>query len=64
MNQRTDMSCWAASAAMVVGWRDRICLDPAAIAAGTGDWAGYANDRINAYQVCRGAPFGAMAGER
>jgi hypothetical protein len=49
---------------MVVGWRDRICLDPAAIAAGTGDWAGYANDRINAYQVCRGAPFGAMAGER
>jgi hypothetical protein len=43
MNQRTDMSCWAASAAMVVGWRDRICLDPAAIAAGTGDWAAYAN---------------------
>jgi len=43
MNQRTNMSCWAASAAMVVGWRDRVCIDPAAIAAGTGDWAAYAN---------------------
>jgi hypothetical protein len=43
MNQRTDMSCWAASAAMVVGWRDRVCIVPSAIAAGTGDWAAYAN---------------------
>jgi hypothetical protein len=42
-NQLTDMSCWAASAAMVVGWRDRICINPSAIAAGTGDWAAYAN---------------------
>ncbi len=42
-NQMTNMSCWAASAAMVVGWRDRVCIDPAAIAAGTGTWAAYAN---------------------
>ncbi len=42
-NQLTDMSCWAASAAMVVGWRDRLSIDPSAIAAGTGDWAAYAN---------------------
>lgn len=41
-NQLTDMSCWAASAAMVVGWRDRMSIDPSAIAAGTGDWAAYA----------------------
>jgi Papain-like cysteine protease AvrRpt2 len=42
-NQATNMSCWAASAAMVVSWRDRVCIDPAAIAAGTGDQAAYAN---------------------
>ncbi len=42
-NQPTNMSCWAASAAMIVGWRDRVCIDPAAIAAGTGNWAAYAN---------------------
>ena len=30
--QQTGMSCWAASAAMVVGWRDRRSLDPKAIA--------------------------------
>ena len=43
INQLTNMSCWAASAAMVVGWRDRLCIDPAAIAAGTGDWSAYSN---------------------
>lgn len=41
INQLTSMSCWAASAAMVVGWRDRLSIDPAAIAAATGDWAAY-----------------------
>ncbi len=29
--QPTDVSCWAASAAMVVGWKDRISLTPEAI---------------------------------
>jgi hypothetical protein len=43
INQMTSMSCWAASAAMVVGWRDHLSIDPSAIAAGTGDWAAYAN---------------------
>jgi hypothetical protein len=43
INQLTNMSCWAASAAMVVGWRDRMDIDPSAIASGTGNWAAYAN---------------------
>jgi hypothetical protein len=43
INQLTNMSCWAASAAMVVGWRDRLSIDPAAIAAGTGIWSAYTN---------------------
>ena len=43
INQLTNMSCWAASAAMVVGWRDRLSINPAAIAEGTGDWSAYAN---------------------
>lgn len=39
--QRTEMSCWAAAAAMIVGWRD--CLDVAQedIVRGTGQWASY-----------------------
>jgi papain like cysteine protease AvrRpt2 len=43
INQPTDMSCWAASAAMVVGWRDRISIQIEAIVGGTGDWAAYKN---------------------
>jgi hypothetical protein len=43
INQPSDMSCWAASAAMIVGWRDRVSLDPTAIVAGTGDWSAYTN---------------------
>jgi hypothetical protein len=43
INQMTGMSCWAASAAMVVGWRDRMEIDPAQIAAATGAWSAYAN---------------------
>jgi hypothetical protein len=31
--QPTNLSCWAASAAMVVGWRDRMSLTPDAVAA-------------------------------
>jgi papain like cysteine protease AvrRpt2 len=41
--QLTGMSCWAAAAAMVVGWRDRISIDPSEIASGAGEWAAYAN---------------------
>ncbi len=43
INQPTGMSCWAASAAMVVGWRDKVSLDPAAIASGAGEWAAFTN---------------------
>lgn len=38
--QQTDVSCWAASAAMVVGWRDNISIDPSEIANG-GPWSRY-----------------------
>jgi hypothetical protein len=31
--QSSDSSCWAAAAAMVVGWRDRVCIPDAEIAA-------------------------------
>jgi hypothetical protein len=41
--QQTGMSCWAAGAAMVVGWRDRQCLPAGAIAEATGYWAQYQN---------------------
>jgi hypothetical protein len=30
--QPTDLSCWATAAAMVIGWRDRVCLTPATVA--------------------------------
>jgi len=39
--QRTNVSCWAASAAMIVGWRDNVSIDPAEIARGTGYWKTY-----------------------
>lgn len=40
--QLTGMSCWAAAAAMVVGWRDRIAADPRQVAEGAGSWQAYA----------------------
>lgn len=39
--QQTGMSCWAASAAMIVGWDDQICFDPYAIARAIGYWKQY-----------------------
>lgn len=39
--QQTDMSCWAAAAAMLVGWLDEVCIDPAEIARGVGYWSQY-----------------------
>lgn len=41
--QLTNMSCWAAAAAMVIGWRDRISIDPSDVASGAGQWAAYAD---------------------
>jgi D-alanyl-D-alanine dipeptidase len=40
--QLTGMSCWAAAAAMVVGWRDRVAADPRQVARGAGSWQAYA----------------------
>lgn len=42
--QRTNMSCWAAGFAMLVGWRDNVSIDPAEIANGVGYWASYRNN--------------------
>ncbi len=39
--QQTGVSCWAAGAAMVVGWRDRISLPPYHIAGDIGYWKQY-----------------------
>lgn len=34
--QSTSMSCWAASIAMILGWKDQACFDPQLIAANNG----------------------------
>jgi N-acetylmuramoyl-L-alanine amidase len=39
--QLTGMSCWAAAAAMVVGWRDCIDVRPEEVAQGAGAWEEY-----------------------
>ncbi|MBM0744533.1 DUF4157 domain-containing protein [Phormidium sp. CLA17] len=39
--QLTDMSCWAAAAAMIVGWRDKISINPLQVAARSGYWNQY-----------------------
>lgn len=39
--QLTGMSCWAAAAAMVVGWRDRLAVRAADVASGIGSWGAY-----------------------
>lgn len=43
--QTSNVSCWAAATAMIVGWRDWVVLRPEEIAEGTGYWAFYHNDR-------------------
>jgi hypothetical protein len=40
--QQTGMSCWAAGAAMIVAWRDKVSVDPSEIARADGYWAQYA----------------------
>lgn len=41
VQQLTGMSCWAAAAAMVVGWRDCIDIDAEEVARGAGRWHSY-----------------------
>ena len=44
--QLTGVSCWAAGAAMVVGWRDWVSINPSDIASGTGYWGQYYNSGL------------------
>ncbi|HZX97265.1 MAG TPA: N-acetylmuramoyl-L-alanine amidase [Myxococcales bacterium] len=39
--QLTGMSCWAAGAAMIIGWRDCIDVDAEELARGSGRWEEY-----------------------
>lgn len=39
--QVTGMSCWAAAAAMLIGWRDSIAVDPGEVARAAGRWVEY-----------------------
>ena len=39
--QVTGMSCWAAGAAMIIGWRDSIPVDPGEVARAAGRWQEY-----------------------
>jgi len=39
--QVTGMSCWAAGAAMIIGWRDSIAVDPGEVARAAGRWEEY-----------------------
>ncbi|MCB9761060.1 MAG: N-acetylmuramoyl-L-alanine amidase [Alphaproteobacteria bacterium] len=48
--QPTGMSCWAASAAMVIGWRDRMSIDPELMARGEGMYAAF-RDGLNPANV-------------
>jgi N-acetylmuramoyl-L-alanine amidase len=41
VEQLTGMSCWAAAAAMLVGWRDCIAIEATQVARGTGRWEAY-----------------------
>ena len=39
----TGMSCWAAAAAMLIGWRERLVVDPDEVARGAGRWSEFKN---------------------
>jgi N-acetylmuramoyl-L-alanine amidase len=41
VQQTSGMSCWAAAAAMLVGWRDCVDIDSDEVAHGTGHWEAY-----------------------
>jgi papain like cysteine protease AvrRpt2/putative peptidoglycan binding protein len=39
--QLTGMSCWAAAAAMIIGWRDCLDVNPEEVARASGRWSDY-----------------------
>ena len=39
--QLTGMSCWAAAAAMIIGWRDCLDINPEEVARAAGRWSDY-----------------------
>ena len=41
--QSTGMSCWAAAAAMLIGWRERLAVNPDEVARGAGRWSEFKN---------------------
>jgi len=41
VQQLTGMSCWAAAAAMLVGWRECVDVNPEEVAHGAGHWEAY-----------------------
>ena len=41
--QTTGMSCWAAAAAMLIGWRERLVVNPDEVARGAGRWSEFKN---------------------
>jgi len=41
--QTTGMSCWAAAAAMLIGWRERLAVNPDEVARGAGRWSEFKN---------------------
>ncbi|MGH7451620.1 MAG: papain-like cysteine protease family protein, partial [bacterium] len=43
MPQLTTMSCWAAAAAIIIGWRDRISINETEVAKDSGRWQAYQN---------------------
>jgi len=44
--QTNGMSCWAAAAAMIVGWREQISIDPRDIARGVNGWESFYNNGL------------------
>jgi hypothetical protein len=58
--QLSSMSCWAASAAMVIGWRDRVSINPEEVARGGGYWQQYHDN--GGLQLTSIAAFGRALG--
>jgi N-acetylmuramoyl-L-alanine amidase len=56
--QLTGMSCWAAAAAMLVGWRDCLDVRPEDVAAGLGRWDAYRDGLVPRDVVALARAFG------
>lgn len=61
VQQLTGMSCWAAAAAMLVGWRDCIDIDAEDVAKGSGRWEAYRDGLVPEDVDALAARFGLIA---